>query len=192
MAGIGTANLDEADKPTALFVSLPVEPRKRYIYVFYAENGPILKVPLTIDHTGVFFRRLGLSNYYCCGLNQDEASEPTNMDLGHIDYEYFEKRIKPVLIKRVPAFANMKLQGAWSGYYEYNTLDQNLIIGPHPLHKNFFFANGSSGHGLQHASAIGCAISEYMLYGHYKSIDLNRFSFERVLKNQPLKEIDVV
>ncbi|RNA30110.1 FAD-dependent oxidoreductase [Brachionus plicatilis] len=34
----------------------------------------------------------------------------------------------PVLIKRVPSFKDMKLVNAWSGYYEYNTLDQNLII----------------------------------------------------------------
>jgi hypothetical protein len=51
------------------------------------------------------------------------------MDLNHIDYEYFEKKIKPVLLHRCPSFENLKLVNAWSGYYEYNTLDQNLIIG---------------------------------------------------------------
>jgi FAD-dependent oxidoreductase domain-containing protein 1 len=160
--------------------------------MFYAEEGPILDVPLTIDYSGVFIRRQGLSNYYFCGLNQNEANEPTNMDLNNIDYEYFEKKIKPVLIHRVPSFKNMKLVNAWAGYYEYNTLDQNLIIGKHPYLSNFIFANGSSGHGLQHAAAIGRAVSELIIHGEYKTINLSRLGFNRVINDQPLKEIDVV
>lgn len=190
LAGVGSVGLN--DKVTSLIVSLPVEARKRYIYMFYAENGPILNVPLTIDHSGVFFRRHGLSNYYICGLNQNETNEPQNMDLEGIDYNYFVNEIKPVLLKRVPAFRNMKLVDAWSGYYEYNTLDQNLIIGLHPVLSNFIFANGSSGHGLQHAAAIGKAVSELVVYGEYRTLDLKRFGFDRVLRDSPLKEIDVV
>ena len=45
---------------------------------------------------------------------------------------------------------------------------------------------------LQHAAAIGRAISEIVIHGDYKTIDLKRFSFNRVLKDEPLKEIDVV
>ncbi|CAF0803240.1 unnamed protein product [Brachionus calyciflorus] len=171
---------------------LPVEPRKRYIFMFYAENGPILNVPLTIDQSGVFFRRQGLSNYYFCGLNQSPDKEPKDLDLEKIDFEYFEKEIKPVLIHRVPAFKDLKLINAWAGYYDYNTLDQNLIIGKHPIQRNFIFANGSSGHGLQHSAAIGRAVSELIIHDSYQTIDLKRFGFERVLRNQPLKEIDVV
>ncbi len=121
-----------------------------------------------------------------------KASEPTNLDLNEIDYNYFHERIKPVLMRRVPSFANMELIGAWAGYYEYNTFDQNLIIGPHRIHDDFFFANGSSGHGLQHAPAISRALSEILVYGQYKTIDLKRFSFDRILRNMPLKEINLV
>lgn len=188
LAGIGSEN----DSSSPLSVGLPVEPRKRYIYMFYAEEGPILKVPLTIDHSGVFIRRQGLSNFYFCGLNQSSENETANMDLNHVDYDYFEKDIKPVLINRIPTFKNLRLVNAWSGYYEYNTLDQNLIIGPHPIKDNFIFTNGSSGHGLQHSAAIGRAVSELILYGSYQTIDLKRFGFERVLRDKPIKEIDVV
>lgn len=189
LAGMG----HNSEGQVPLSVGLPVEPRKRYIYMFYCESGPILNVPLTIDPSGVFFKRHGLSNYYICGRNQSEAEEPTNMDLNHIDNDYFESKIKPILLKRVPAFRNgIKLVNAWSGYYEYNTLDNNLIIGPHPLLDNFYFANGSSGHGLQHSPAIGLALAELIVYNQYKTLDLKRFGFERVMANKPLKEIDVV
>jgi FAD-dependent oxidoreductase domain-containing protein 1 len=114
------------------------------------------------------------------------------LSLGDIDYDYFTQKIKPVLLRRVPSFKNLKLIQAWAGYYDYNTFDQNLIIGRHYLHRNFIFANGSSGHGLQHAAAIGRAVAELVLKDKYETIDLSRFSFERVVLNLPVREIDVV
>ena len=81
LAGIGSD-----DASATLSVSLPVEARKRYIYMFYADRGPILKVPLTIDHSGVWWRRQGLSNYYFCGRNQAEDEEPEDLDLEKVIY----------------------------------------------------------------------------------------------------------
>lgn len=68
----------------------------------------------------------------------------------------------------------------------------SLIIGAHPQQKNFIFANGSSGHGLQHAPAIGRAISEYLVGLTYNSIDLKRFGFQRVINNTPIFEPMIV
>ena len=130
-----------------------------------------------------------------CGLNNREETEPADLNLGKLvknDYNYFEDHIKPALIHRVPAFKNLKVVNGWAGPYEYNTLDQNLIIGRHPVHSNMFFTNGSSGHGLQHACAIGRAVQEFICHDQYTTIDLKKFGFERVLKDQPIKEIDVV
>ena len=188
LAGVGLGEIGSS----TMSVSLPVEPRKRYIYMFYAEEGPILNVPLTIDPSGVFIRRQGLSNYYFCGLNQSEEDEPTNLDLKQVDYDYFERKIKTVLVHRVPSFRNLKIVDAFAGYYEYNSLDQNLIIGRHPVVGKLLFANGSSGHGLQHAAAIGRAVAELIIYGEYRTLNLKRFGFERVLRDDPVKEIDVV
>ena len=36
----------------------------------------------------------------------------------------------------------------------------SLIVRPHPEIKNFLFANGFSGHGLQQSPAVGQLISE--------------------------------
>lgn len=188
LIGIGS----ESDLTSALSIALPVEPRKRYVFQFYAENGPLLNVPLTIDPSGVWFRRSKKPNTYLCGLNNSAENEPKDMNLRNIDYDYFEKNIKPVLIHRCPTFENLKVLNGWAGYYEYNTLDQNLIIGRHPVHHNMIFTNGSSGHGLQHACAIGNAVQELIVHNTYKTIDLKRFGFERVLSNREVKEIEVV
>ena len=120
-------------------------------------------------------------------MSKDSFSFISRLNL--IDLNYFENKIKPILIERVPGFKNLKIINAWSGLYDLNTLDGNLIIGKHPVYNNFIFANGSSGHGLQHAAAIGRAISELVCYGSYNTINLKRFGFERVMNDFALNDI---
>ena len=92
----------------------------------------------------------------------------------------------------MPAFEAIRLQRAWAGLYDYNTLDQNAIVGPHPEVANFHAANGFSGHGLQQSPAIGRAIAELIAFAEYRSLDLSRFSYERVIAGRALPELNVV
>ncbi|MBX6323860.1 MAG: FAD-binding oxidoreductase, partial [Rhodospirillaceae bacterium] len=103
-----------------------------------------------------------------------------------------EEGVWPVLAHRVPAFEAIKLVRAWAGHYDYNTLDQNAILGPHPEVANFHFANGFSGHGLQQSPATGRAVSELIAYGELRTLPVGRFGYERVLRNEPIREINVV
>ncbi len=89
-------------------------------------------------------------------------------------------------------FTLYQVHNAWAGYYEYNTLDQNGIIGAHPVISNFVFANGFSGHGIQQSPAVGEAISEIILDGRSHTIDLQDLSFDRIINNQPVLERNVV
>ena len=79
-----------------------------------------------------------------------------------------------------------------SRFYEYNTLDQNAIIGRHPTVSNFIFANGFSGHGLQQSPAVGHCVSELIVLGRSATIDIGAFGFERVVSSQPLLERNIV
>ncbi|KAI9556876.1 hypothetical protein GHT06_016668 [Daphnia sinensis] len=180
--GLGTGLLRNA---------LPVEPRKRYVYCFHAPEGPGLDCPLTVDTTGSYFRREGLGGHYVAGKSPIANEEPgvANLD---VDYTFFDQQVWPDVALRVPGFENIKLKSAWSGYYDYNTFDQNGIIGIHPYHTNFLFATGFSGHGLQQAPAVGRAVMELILDGEFLTIDLSRFGFERVIANQPVFEQNIV
>ena len=84
------------------------------------------------------------------------------------------------------------MKSAWAGYYDYNYLDQNLIIGVHPYHRNFIFANGLSGHGLQHSIGVGRAVMELIVDSEFRTIDLSRFSFDRVIYDEPIFEEFIV
>ncbi|KAG8305503.1 FAD-dependent oxidoreductase domain-containing protein 1 [Homalodisca vitripennis] len=57
---------------------------------------------------------------------------------------------------------------------------------------NVLIATGCSGHGLQQAPAIGRAIMELMIDGHYKTIDLTRMQFERIFHEEYLLEDNIV
>ncbi|XP_018567929.1 FAD-dependent oxidoreductase domain-containing protein 1 [Anoplophora glabripennis] len=174
-----------------LSIPLPVEKRKRYVYSFNCQGEPPgINTPMTIDYTGMYFRREGLGGTFICGLSPPPEEEPSCENL-EVDYNFFDERIWPILSKRVPAFEAVKVAGAWSGYYDYNTFDENGIIGPHPYYHNMYIATGFSGHGIQQAPAVGRAISELMLDGNFQTIDLTRFGFDRLIVDKPMYEIRI-
>ncbi len=171
-----------------LGIALPVVPRKRMVYVIDCRT-PIDNCPLLVDPTGVYVRPE--SGQYICGTAPPADADPDGEDFTE-DYSLFEEIVWPTLAHRIPAFEAIKLQRAWAGLYAVNTLDQNAILGPHPDMPDFLFANGFSGHGLQKSPAVGRAISELVIYGAYRSLDLTRFGFDRIGRNDPIPEINVV
>lgn len=173
-------------------LDLPVEPRKRYVYVVDCRGATeaLHKAPLTVDPSGVWFRPEG--RQFICGVSPDEGSEPPAVDLDAIDYEPYEAVVWPTLAARVPAFEALKMTGAWAGYYDYNCLDQNAIVGRHPALDNLYVITGFSGHGLQQGYAAGRGIAELILDGRFKTIDLTRFGCERIVAKEPLFELNVI
>jgi FAD-dependent oxidoreductase domain-containing protein 1 len=179
-----------------LSVPLPVEPRKRYVYVFSCENENSqslgLNTPLTIDPSNVYFRREGLSGLYIAGRSPESIEKEPSIENLDVDYEYFDTDIWPALAHRVPKFEAIKVKNAWAGFYEYNTFDENGIIGPHPYYNNLYIATGFSGHGIQQAAAVGRSISELIIDGAYRSIDLSRLGFDRIIVDAPMREVNIV
>ena len=167
---------------------MPVRPKKRFIYVVDCRS----KVPccnLVIDPSGVFFRPEG--GNFLCGVSPQEDEDPDCEDFD-IDYAMFDEVVWPALAHRVPAFAALKVQSAWAGLYDYNTFDQNAIIGRHPDLENMYLINGFSGHGVQQSPAAGRALSELIVAGAFQTLDLGRFDYERIAAGAPLKELNVV
>jgi FAD-dependent oxidoreductase domain-containing protein 1 len=173
-------------------LKLPVEPRKRFVYVLDCRDVPpaLHEAPLTVDPSGVWFRPEG--RFFLTGISPEDHREPPAENLDHIDHALFEDEVWPRLAARIPAFQEIKVINSWAGFYDYNTLDQNAVIGPHPHIDNFYFANGFSGHGLQQAAAAGRALAELIVHGYYQTIDLKRFGYERIAKGEPLTERNVI
>lgn len=192
---IACGNLVNAAGPRAARVAalaglaLPVEPRKRFSWVFRpaSDPGPL---PLVIDPTGVHFRPDGPETFLVgCTPDPDPGVEPSDHAM---DPEIFQTYVWPILAARVPAFERLRIITEWAGHYAYNTFDQNAVVGPHPEVANFLFLNGFSGHGLQQAPGVGRGLAEYLTFGEFRSLDLDAFSYDRIAANRAMPETAII
>jgi len=170
-------------------LEVPVEPRKRYTFIFDAAQPLDRDLPLTIDPSGIHVRTDG--TYYLAGCPPDEDPAVEYDDFVQ-DHNLWEEKVWPVLAHRIPQFDAVKLINSWAGHYAFNVFDQNAIIGPHHEVENFLFVNGFSGHGFQQSPAMGRGVSELITYGEYRSLDLSPFHYNRIVTNTPFVEKAVI
>ncbi|MEM7426459.1 MAG: FAD-binding oxidoreductase [Pseudomonadota bacterium] len=170
-------------------LDVPVEPRRRYTFIFDAADPLDRDLPLTIDPSGVHMRTDG--QFFLCGCPPDH-DPAADYDDFHMDHEVWEEKLWPIIANRVPAFEAVKVTNSWIGHYAFNTLDQNAIIGPHTEVKNFIYLNGFSGHGFQQSPAMGRGISELIAYGEFRELDLAPLGYERIARGEPFLEKAVI
>ena len=170
-------------------LEVPVEPRKRYTFIFDAAQPLDRDLPLTIDPSGIHVRTDG--TYYLAGCPPDDDPAVDYDDFVQ-DHSLWEEKVWPVLAHRIPQFEAVKLINSWAGHYAFNVFDQNAIIGPHHEVENFLFVNGFSGHGFQQSPAMGRGVSELITYGEYRSLDLSPFHYNRIVSNTPFVEKAVI
>ena len=168
---------------------MPVEPRKRTVFLIDAPGARHPGAPLLVDHTG-FYLRPERDRWICASVpHDDHAADPEDFAP---DHSAFEEVIWPRLYARAPEFDAVKVQGVWAGHYAFNTFDQNAIVGRVPGVDNFYAMNGFSGHGLQQAPAVGRGIAELILSGRYQSLDLSALGMDRIARGRPVIETAIV
>lgn len=172
----------------SLGIDLPVEPRKRTVFVLKTRKA-LGDYPLLIDPSGFWLRPEG--DLFLCGGGESKEDQPAYDDF-EPDYRLFEEKIWERLAARLPLFEEVKVIRAWAGHYDYNIFDQNAIIGAHPDISNFYFINGFSGHGLQQAAAAGRGVAELIMTDSYQTLDLSQLNFTRIRENKPVCELNVI
>ncbi|HEX3723258.1 MAG TPA: FAD-dependent oxidoreductase [Nitrolancea sp.] len=166
---------------------IPVRPMRRFEHYFECRQR-IEPMPFIKDPQGLALRPNGRG--YSGGVV--DTREPRGFN-NAIDERYFDDVVRPAFVHRIPAFREIESVQTWTGHYDQNSLDGNMIIGSWPDQvDNLLIAAGFSGHGLMHAPAVGRALAELALYHEFRSIDLTRMGYQRVVAQQPYREAGIV
>jgi FAD-dependent oxidoreductase domain-containing protein 1 len=165
---------------------LPVEPMRRFDH--YVETpADFSGYPFIKDPSGLAVRPEG------AGLTAAlvDFSTPGGFNLD-IDPSWFEDVVWPALIERIPVADRLRLSSTWSGLYDQNRLDGNMILDRWTGRlDNFYLATGFSGHGLMHAPAVGRALTELITLGSFQTIDLAPMGLQRVYDGRPYREATI-
>ena len=167
-------------------IELPVHARRRTVFVLSCP-APLPGCPLVIDPSGFWFRPEG--SLFIAGREPSPDADDLPLEP---NYAEFDEAWWARMAHRVPAFEALRVERAWAGYYEMNLFDHNAVIGAHPALANLWFANGFSGHGMQHAAAAGRGVAELVLHGNFCTLDLSPLGFRRLIEKRPLLEANVI
>ena len=175
-----------------LGLALPVSAKKRDVFVLDSP-ARLPGCPLIIDPSGVWLRPEGTG--FIAGAPPrgiGNFNDPDDAPLEAIDHGLFDDLIWPTLAARIPAFEALRVRSAWAGYYEMNAFDHNGVVGAMPGWANAFIACGFSGHGMQHAPALGQALATRIATGRDGELDLAALAPERLQGSARMIEDNVI
>ncbi len=154
-------------------VHLPVEPVRRQYFITKPLEWIPDSFPLLIDWgTGVYMHKESGGML----VGESDTNEPPSFHQ-QVDWDFLAT-VSEHAVARIPRLQEAEIATGVAGLYEVSP-DHNAILGPVPGIENFFCANGFSGHGMQHAPAVGLAIAELMTEGAARSVDLAPYDIAR-------------
>jgi FAD-dependent oxidoreductase domain-containing protein 1 len=161
-------------------VDQPVHPVRQHLFRCDLPHAWPYRWPMTIDPGGVHWRHddpIEAGQPDRIILAKTKLDEPEGENFA-CDESRWLADFYPDLVRRVPAFKDVRLVEGWAGLYEM-TPDHNPMIGEHPRLRGFFMANGFSGHGLMMAPGTGKVVSELIRCGRSETVDISDLSIER-------------
>lgn len=90
------------------------------------------------------------------------------------------------MVRRVPALADAQIWRGVTGVYDVSP-DFRPLIGETPGTRGLYIVCGFSGMGFKISPATGLVVSELVLDGRSRTVDISAFDPERFAKGQPIK-----
>ncbi len=167
-------------------LDLPIAPVRRQFFT----TDALPQVPR--DH--VFTIEFASSLYFHpegAGLLVGMANpdEPPSFSYA-IDEDFQEKTLERA-VYRLPVLENARVASQMAGLYEV-TPDAHPILGQARALPGFYIAAGFSGHGFQHSPATGKVMSEIILDGASRTIDVSMLDLQRFAEGRLIRELNVV
>ncbi|MGH9324249.1 MAG: NAD(P)/FAD-dependent oxidoreductase [Vicinamibacteria bacterium] len=152
---------------------LPVEPVRRQYFITKPLEWIPDSFPLLIDWgTGVYMHKESGGML----VGESDLDEPPSFHQ-QVDWDFLSE-VSEHAVARIPRLEEAEVATGVAGLYEISP-DHNAILGSIPELENFYCANGFSGHGMQHAPAVGLALAELLTEGAAKSVDITPYAIER-------------
>jgi sarcosine oxidase subunit beta len=157
-------------------VDVPVTPIRRHIFTTRPFAGAPARSTMVVDFATTFYFHRE-SGGVLMGMARDEPpGYDTSVDPA------FQYAVLERALERYPPIAEAAIAKAWAGLYEVSP-DAHPILGPVPGLSGFLLANGFSGHGFQHAPAVGLLLAEVILDGAARTIDIAPLAYDRFIRS---------
>ena len=150
-------------------VELPVTPARRQVAITHPFDELPDDMPMTIFLEDGFHLRVRDGRVLLLLPAGHEGADPFDVSF---DEAWLDDVVRTAH-ERVPCLGRAAIdrERCWSGLYEMSP-DRHAILGPSREVENLYFANGSSGHGVMHAPALGQLLAEMIVDGEARSIDV--------------------
>jgi sarcosine oxidase subunit beta len=153
-------------------VEVPVDPRRRHIFVTDEFAGVRHPMPLVIDRKSGFYCR---SEQRQILMSAGDVGAETEFSAA-VDWSMLDQAVDKA-VRRIPALEGASIRHAWAGLRPL-TPDEHAILDWAPGLRGLYLAVGFCGHGFQHSPATGQVVSE-ILTGAPASIDVTDLSLAR-------------
>ena len=140
-------------------LELPVDPRRRHIFVTDAFDGIRHPLPLVTDTGSGFYCR---SEQGAILMSPGDIGEVTEYE-ARVDWSVLELAVEKA-VRRIPALEGAQVRHAWAGLRPL-TPDGRAILDWAPGVEGLYLAVGFCGHGFQHSPGVGETVAEVLLDG---------------------------
>ena len=163
-------------------VSLPITPLRRQIAATVPCSLLSPTTPMTIFVGDGFHFRARDGRVLFLWPTPGISGKPFDIS---VDGEWIDT-VTAMAHRRVPILRDVAIDVArcQAGLYEMSP-DRHALLGPAPDCDNLFLINGSSGHGVMHAPALGQLLAEIMSDGAASSIDVSPLRPSRFAEGRP-------
>ena len=140
-------------------LDLPVDPRRRHIFVTDAFDAIRHPLPLVTDCGSGFYCR---SEQGAVLMSAGDIGGTTEYE-ANVDWAVLETAVEKA-VRRIPVLEHAQVRHAWAGLRPL-TPDGRAILDWAPGLDGMFLAVGFCGHGFQHSPAVGETVSALLLDG---------------------------
>jgi sarcosine oxidase, subunit beta len=147
-------------------VEVPVVPLRRQVAVTRPTDALPASMPMTVFADGFHLRVRDARILLLQPSSPASDAFDVSVDPAWLDDVLTTARV------RIPCLRDVHLDSSYAGLYEMSP-DEHALLGPAPGVENLLLVNGSSGHGVMHAPALGQLAAELLTIGEARALDIS-------------------